>query len=551
VLLSLSLAARRLQKRRGRARSRGTALMATEVDLSMDISMRPERKVPQELSRFEDPLNPRRPPALPRPRRGQWAPALPAPVEAPEVVVIGLGRQLRPSEAQGPRARLGAGAVEALAQRYDVRTYYDADVRGYLGTCRASLDMSGRAGVQKINMLQPMVDDTGDVGAALTRFMELPGKNNAIVLFVLSDWRLPFGQLRLRTAFNDSDERLCAAYQALTSDNQVACLHIGAGHEAAGEPLLEAEVGALPRVLANAATAIEVWLSEPDVGLVMRFINRPEVYALPAGWPYRAAIAAAPSSETDEAADSAELMAPADGADTADGGDSADGVDIADGADSDSDATLATVSSGGISQTYNMGSLMVPSEADSKQFTLYDSARDDPTKLPRCLLAPFSPESALAALEERPPNSEALVVAGRRFASMERLQNDLVEVLKNHEPGVHLRLEDDENLVKTLLTYHPDADQLLEELVAMKVDVSPIDDDTRCLWALKFDGFEEDVSLKTCLKGLRRVVHLDDSGDRGSIEAGRLGPGRWTGALRESINERALIQESMSRMAND
>ncbi|CAE7450581.1 unnamed protein product [Symbiodinium natans] len=97
--------------------------------------------------------------------------------------------------------------------------------------------------------------------------------------------------------------------------NRVTCLYVGAGSsarsqaalceravwgvcrvecfwsdpltfKASREAFLAAEETALPTVLCNAATAIEVWLSEADLGLVMRFVNRPEVYEMPPGWPY-------------------------------------------------------------------------------------------------------------------------------------------------------------------------------------------------------------------------------------------------------------------------
>ncbi|CAE7539484.1 unnamed protein product, partial [Symbiodinium pilosum] len=111
-------------------------------------------------------------------------------------------------------------------------------------------------------------------------------RKRAMVLFVLSDPRLPFGQLRMRSAFDSSNPWLRSAYAALGQGNRVTCLYVGAGSSARSEALLAAEEASLPTVLCNAATAIEVWLSEADLGLVMRFVNRPEVYEMPPGWPY-------------------------------------------------------------------------------------------------------------------------------------------------------------------------------------------------------------------------------------------------------------------------
>eukprot|EP00439_Symbiodinium_sp_Y106_P023985 s6421_g2.t3 len=135
-----------------------------ELDTSIDIPDRPEKRMVKELSRYEDPDDPIRPQAPPRDRKGLWAPPGPQAIAAPEVLVVGLGRRLRADEEDGPRARLGAGAVEALQRRYQVRTHFDADVQGYMATCRASLDKSGRAGVQKIHLVQPLVaHDTDDI----------------------------------------------------------------------------------------------------------------------------------------------------------------------------------------------------------------------------------------------------------------------------------------------------------------------------------------------------------------------------------------------------
>ncbi|CAE7450593.1 unnamed protein product [Symbiodinium natans] len=128
----------------------------------------------KELSRYEDPDDPVRPQAPPRDRKALWAPPGPRPISAPEVLVVGLGRRLRADEDDGPRARLGAGAVEALQRRYQIRTFFDADVQGYVATCRASLDKSGRAGVQKIHLMQPLVEHDTDVAHALEKMMAKP-----------------------------------------------------------------------------------------------------------------------------------------------------------------------------------------------------------------------------------------------------------------------------------------------------------------------------------------------------------------------------------------
>ena len=39
-----------------------------------------------------------------------------------------------------------------------------------MATCRASLDKSGRAGVQKIHLMQPLIDNDFDVGPPLSDF---------------------------------------------------------------------------------------------------------------------------------------------------------------------------------------------------------------------------------------------------------------------------------------------------------------------------------------------------------------------------------------------
>lgn len=498
----------------------------SEVDLTMDISLRPEKKIVKELNRYEDPDDPQRPPALPRPRQGLWAPPGPELIEPPEVLVVGLGRRLRESEAQGPRARLGCGALEALQRRYGITTYFDADVHAYMGTAKASLDKSGRAGMQRIHFLQPLADDDFDVGSAIYKALEQPGMDKAMVLFVVSDNRLPFGQLRMRSAFNGNDQRIRSAYAALGPERRACTLHVGAGSAPAAEALLDAEVGALPRVLGNAATAIEVWLSEADVGLVMRFVNRPEVYEMPTGWPYREALPAG------DAHVHAEEAVPQGGSDV-------------------QHAEAATP----VMEAYNLGPLVGPSPGDN--FALYDLNRERQSDPPRCTLAPMSPTTALAALGERPPACEAIRIAGRRFASLARLQKDVATLVMEHEPGRHLRFQDDEDTVKSLLQYHPDADRLMEDLVAVKVDCSPVDDNTRCLWVIKHDGYEEDVSLKTCLHGLQSWLQLRPpaagalpEGNRAVPTMLRLGPGRWTRGLRETTFERAKVEEKGGVEAN-
>jgi len=372
-----------------------------------------------------------------------------------------------------------------------------------------------------------VVERGTDVANAISKVLERPRMDKAMVLFVLSDHRLPFGQLRIRSAFDKEDRRLQSAYRALGPGNRATCLYIGAGWAPAGQALLAAEVGALPRVLGNAATAIEVWLSEADLGLVMRFVNRPEVYEMPPGWPYTQQVLASPGAEHPDG------LPPAEDDRTAPGEDP------------------------GMLQSYNQGSLVGPAPGD--EFTLFDLNRNNATDLPEAVLAPLSPRDALAALAHRPPGVEALLVAGRRYPSLSKLQRELVKVLLETEPGRHLRFEDDENAMKALLSFHPDGDRLLEDLVAIKVDCSPIDDDTRCMWVIKYDGYEEDVSLKTCLQGLQEWVHgkeqpttsvsaLELQGS--SLAIPRLGPGRWTQGLRESTFDRAKIEERRGIDAN-
>eukprot|EP00913_Durusdinium_trenchii_P016624 g15627.t1 len=209
---------------------------------------------------------------------------------------------------------------------------------------------------------------------------------------------------------------------------------------------LAAEAAVLPTVLCNAATAIEVWLSESDLGLVMRFVNRPEVYEMPPGWPYTHQVLEdpGPARLEGEAADEEGALEAAEGA------------------------------------PLLPQSLIGPSPGE--QYALFDLNRDNPTDIPDVASDLMSPSSALAVLEER-PKSEAILLAGRRYSSLATLQNT--------EPGMHLRFEDDEDAMKTLLSFHPEGDRLLEDLVAIKVDCSPVDDDTRCLWVIKFDGYEE------------------------------------------------------------
>jgi len=497
------------------------------VDLSMDIADRPAGRVVKELSRYEDPDYPVRPPAPSRPRTGLWAPPGPQPIAAPEMLVVGLGRQLRASDSSGPRARLGAGAVEALQQRYGVKTYFDADIRAYAGSCKASLDKTGQAGVQKVTLLQPLADYDHDVGSSMYSIMQKPGMVEGMVLFVFSDHKLPFGQLRMKSSFDDQDPRMLSAAAALGPGNRITCLHIGAGRDGAGEPLLEAEVGALPRTLANAATAIELWISESDLGLVMRFINRPEMYEMPPGWPHQRllpkadGVAASPSIGSDE-----RVMIGGSGSSHENNGSTESSI---------ADAKL---------ESYNVGSLIGPSDGDN--FRLFDLNRDDPTMVALAQLTPMSPQAAAVTLKERPPACEALLVAGRRFESLARLQSDVVQMIFDHKLGMHIRLQDDEDVVRALLSFHPESDQLLEDLVEVKVDCSPVDDNIRCLWAIKFDGHEQDVSLKACLEGLEQWLQLNPKVGQGSFITlrKRLGLGRWAHGLRETPYDRAIIQAS-------
>ena len=63
------------------------------------------------------------------------------PTENCEVLVVGLGRRLRPSPEDGPRARLGVGALEALQRRYQIRSFFDADVQGWPMFCEKLLQI--------------------------------------------------------------------------------------------------------------------------------------------------------------------------------------------------------------------------------------------------------------------------------------------------------------------------------------------------------------------------------------------------------------------------
>eukprot|EP00929_Paragymnodinium_shiwhaense_P101300 TRINITY_DN6428_c0_g1_i1.p1 TRINITY_DN6428_c0_g1~~TRINITY_DN6428_c0_g1_i1.p1 ORF type:complete len:649 (-),score=162.06 TRINITY_DN6428_c0_g1_i1:175-2121(-) len=509
-----------------------------------DISTRPERKIVKELARYEDPDDPERPPALPRPRSGRWAPPLPEPTEPREAFVVGIGRQLRSEEDQGPRARLGAAAVEALQQRYGVQSHFDLEARGYMAQCRASLDKSGRAGVQKINLFQPVSERPNEMGDALWPSMQRAGLQKAMVLFVFSDWRLPFGQLRIRSAYNEDDDRIRSAYTALTPKNTVNCLHIGVGRVDANEELLPAEAAALPQVLANAASAIEVWLSEADIGLVMRFVNRPEAYEMPPGWPYNQV--ALPGAQTEALPEGKHAELP-EGADEVEASSDSTSLTVAD--------VVRDIQAADSSALPAPAPLVEPEDLGS--VLLFDLNRDNQSASPNVSLVPMSVEDAVASLAERPSGDKALIIAGRRHASFEALKDDLVEMVITHgEPGMHLRVQDDQDAVRALLTYHPDGDRLLEDCVAVKVDCSPVDDDTRCLWVIKFDGHEEDVSLKTCLSGLQDWLKVDGvrEGNMKALPSGhkslRLGAGRWSQGLRTDTSSRAKVVEKALRKAS-
>jgi len=406
---------------------------------------------------------------------------------------------------------MGAGVLEALQRRYNLRSYFDAELHGYVSTVKASLDKSGAAGMQRISILQPLADDDWDVANAIKQAMKRPGMDKAQVLFVASDNNLPFGQLRVRTAYNSNDQRIQSAYAALGAENKITCLHVGAGMASSSEDFSEAEAEALPRTLGNGATAVEVFLSEADLGLVMRYINRPEVYEQPS------------------AASKAR-----------------------------GDAGLRSLS-------------------EDDQFVLFDLMRDRPTDLPENVQPLETLEDAYAALGERPSDRSGVTVNGRRFANLEALQRDMVQVLMNHEPGQHLRFQDDEDMVKAMMAFHPAGDRLLDDLVAVKVDCSPIDDNVRCFWAIKFDGEEYDFSLKQCLQGLQSWMELEPAPEaRGLAEADpeaprgfqeskrkalegpkvkpgyRLGAGnRWYEGIRQNTFQRAKREEFVSLRANE
>ena len=78
--------------------------------------------------------------------------------------------------------------------------------------------------------------------------------------------------------------------------------------------------------------------------------------------------------------------------------------------------------------------------------------RDNPTDLPDVSLE-LSKSSALAVLHER-PETDAILLAGRRFASLQKLRSSMADILLEQvlkrpssdwlaqEPGMHLRFED-------------------------------------------------------------------------------------------------------------
>jgi len=481
-----------------------------------DIADRPANRMVGEMSRYEDPRKPFRPDPGPRNRRGKWAPPGPELIEPPEVLVIGFGRQLRESDVQGPRARLGAAAVEVLQMRHDVGIYFDAEVGAYMGQARASLDKSGKAGVQKINFLQPVTENDNELGPAMWKTMQREGMDGALVLCVLSDWRLPFGQIRLSPHYDDSDARLRSAYAALGQDRRVVTLRIGCGRKAASAPLDDQEARTLPDVLNNAATAIELWLSEADTGLVMRFVNRPAAYALPEVTSSSQNAAAA--SERKEL-ESAELET----------------VILDEGEPNVGDTVDEALT------LYNEGDFRA-SAGYEPAFVLFDLNREDPTELPEMLVGRLPVALALATLGARPVQSEAVLVAGRRFESLAALQADLVSLVLEVPAGMHLRLQNDEDLVRAMISYHPDAARLLEDLVALKVDCSPIDDDTRCYWVVKYDGYEEEVDLRECLMGLQSQMALKPAA-RPRKQLQRLGPGSWRKPSTESLWHRSHVRE--------
>merc|ERR1719245_2663759 len=206
-------------------------------------------------------------------------------------------------------------------------------------------------------------------------------------------------------------------------------------------------------------------------------------------------------------------------------------------------------------QAHTMGSLIEFSDSEEgHRFALFDLNRDQESELPETALAPLTPQAALETLGERPlvfdSSGGPLRLGSRSFESLRRLRDDLAEVLLEHVSGRHLRLQDDEDIVKVLLTYHPDTDRLLDDTVAIKVDSSPIDDSTRCFWVIKFDGYEEDVSIRTCLRGLENYLRLEGAKGGGQPRIRRLGPGRWTKGLRETTYDRARTEEGVAREAD-
>ncbi|CAE7817336.1 unnamed protein product, partial [Symbiodinium necroappetens] len=191
----------------------------------------------------------------------------------------------------------------------------------------------------------------------MTEVWMATGLSKAMVLFVLSDPRLPFG-----SAFDSTNPWLRSAYAALGPGNRVTCLYIGAGSSMRSQALLAAEEEALPTVLCNAATAIEVWLSEADLGLVMRFVNRPEVYEMPPGWPYtHQVLKDGPKKALEPADEAAE-------------------VEHTNGASSDEGAALVPQSLIG---------------ASPGEYVLFDLNRDNVADIPDVTVELLSPASAL------------------------------------------------------------------------------------------------------------------------------------------------------------
>merc|ERR1719476_1186693 len=143
----------------------------------------------------------------------------------------------------------------------------------------------------------------------------------------------------------------------------------------------------------------------------MRFINRPEMYEMPPEWPH-------------------ERMLPnADGGDAASPSIGSDERTMIGGSNNSNGITGSTETStvDAKLESYNVGSLIGPSDGDN--FRLFDLNRDDPTMAALTQLTPMSPQTAVTTLQERPPACEALLVAGRRFNSFSRLQNDVVQMM--------------------------------------------------------------------------------------------------------------------------